>query len=135
MHVLILGGGVIGVTTAFALLEDGHQVTLVERNAGPGEETSFANGGLIVPGHSFAWASPKAPLMLLRSLYRDDQALRFRPSTDPALWRWSWRFLGQCRRRAWVKPFWAIISPLAPAAPGNRWCSLSQTDCRARCPW
>ena len=51
----------------------------------------FANAGLIAPGHAYAWASPQAPGMLLRSLYRDDQALRFRPSADPHLWAWSFR--------------------------------------------
>jgi len=96
MKVLVMGGGVIGVTTAWQLLKDGHEVTLVERHAEAADETSFGNAGAIAPGHAYAWSSPKAPMTLLRSLWRNDQALRFRFSLDPALWNWSLRFLGQC---------------------------------------
>jgi D-amino-acid dehydrogenase len=96
MRIVVLGGGVIGVTTAYELLKDGHEVTLVEREADVALGTSFANAGMVAPGHAFAWASPRAPKVLLRSLWRDDQALRFRFHADPAFWRWSLRFLGQC---------------------------------------
>ena len=96
MRVLVLGGGVIGVTTAYELLKDGHEVTLVEREADMALGTSFANAGMVAPGHAFAWASPRAPKILLRSLWRDDQALRFRFHADPAFWRWAARFLGEC---------------------------------------
>ena len=63
MKVLVMGAGVIGVTTAYCLLKDGHEVTVVERNDGAAEETSANNAGLIAPGHAYAWASPKAPAM------------------------------------------------------------------------
>jgi D-amino-acid dehydrogenase len=96
MRVLVLGGGVIGVTTAYELLRDGHEVTLLEREADVALGTSFANAGMVAPGHAFAWASPRAPKILLRSLWRDDQALRFRFHADPAFWRWSLRFLREC---------------------------------------
>jgi D-amino-acid dehydrogenase len=96
MRVLVMGGGVIGVTTAYELLQDGHEVTLVEREADVALGTSFANAGMVSPGHAFAWASPRAPKVLLRSLWRDDQALRFRFHADPAFWRWSLRFLREC---------------------------------------
>jgi len=96
MQVLVLGGGVIGVTTAYELLKDGHDVTLVERAADVALGTSHANAGMVAPGHAFAWASPRAPLALLRSLWRDDQALRFRFHADPAFWRWCLRFLDEC---------------------------------------
>jgi D-amino-acid dehydrogenase len=96
MRVVVLGGGVIGVTTAYELLQDGHEVTLVERAADVALGTSFANAGMVAPGHAFAWASPRAPKILLRSLWRDDQALRFRFHADPAFWRWSLRFLREC---------------------------------------
>lgn len=96
MRVAVLGGGVVGVTAAWMLQRDGHAVTLVERAGGPASFTSFANAGLVAPGHAYAWSSPKAPGMLLRSLWRNDQALRFRPTLDPALWRWTLKFLRQC---------------------------------------
>lgn len=96
MKVLVLGGGVVGVAAAWQLLKDGHEVGLIERHADAAEETSFANAGQISPGHAFAWSSPRAPWVLLRSLFRRDQGLRFRFSLDPALWAWSLRFLREC---------------------------------------
>ncbi len=96
MHILVLGGGVIGVTTAYELLKDGHQVTLVEREQDAASGTSFGNAGMIAPGHAFAWASPRVPRILLRSLWRDDLAFRMGFSADPAFWRWCIRFLGEC---------------------------------------
>ena len=96
MRIMVLGGGVVGVTTAFQLLKDGHEVVLVERRPGVAEETSWGNAGMIAPGHSFVWSSPRAPMILLKSLVLKDQALRFRPSADPHLWRWSLQFLAQC---------------------------------------
>lgn len=96
MRVLVLGGGVIGVTTAYELLKDGHEVTLIEREPDVALGTSFANAGMVAPGHAFAWASPRAPKVLLRSLWRNDQALLFRFHADPAFWRWCLRFLREC---------------------------------------
>jgi D-amino-acid dehydrogenase len=96
MRVAVLGGGVIGVTTAYELLQDGHEVTLIERAADVALGTSRANAGMVAPGHAFAWASPKVPKILLRSLWRNDQAFRFRLHGDPAFWRWSLRFLREC---------------------------------------
>lgn len=97
MRVIVMGSGVVGVTTAYCLLKDGHEVTVVERHDGAADETSFANAGLVAPGHAYTWASPKAPKILLKSLWRNDQALRFRLRLDPALWSWSLKFLGNCR--------------------------------------
>ena len=96
MRVAVLGAGVIGVTTAYELARDGHQVTVIDRLPEAAAETSFANAGLIAPGHAYTWSSPRAPRILLRSLFDDSQALRFRPSLDPRLWSWSWKFLMNC---------------------------------------
>ncbi|MBV9735530.1 MAG: D-amino acid dehydrogenase [Acidisphaera sp.] len=96
MRILVMGGGVVGVTTAYQLLQDGHEVVLLEKNKGVGEETSWGNAGMIAPGHSFVWSSPKAPGILLKSLFKKNQALRFKPSADPRLWTWSARFLAEC---------------------------------------
>ena len=96
MRVIVLGGGVIGVTTAWELLKDGHEVTLIERAPEAAAGTSFGNAGMIAPGHAFAWASPRVPKILLRSLWRDDLAFRMGLSADPAFWRWCARFLGEC---------------------------------------
>ncbi len=96
MHVAVLGAGVVGVATAWELARDGHEVTLVDRRPEPASETSYANAGMIAPGHAYAWSSPAALRTLLRALRRDDLALRFRFQTDPAFWRWAVRFALQC---------------------------------------
>jgi D-amino-acid dehydrogenase len=96
MRVVILGGGVVGVTTAYQLQKDGHGVVVLERNALTAAGTSWGNAGMIAPGHSFVWSSPKAPMILLKSLVLKDQALRFRLSADPRLYSWSWLFLMEC---------------------------------------
>lgn len=61
MKVIVLGGGVIGVTTAYYLARAGAEVTLVDRQSGPAEETSFANAGQVSPGYSTPWAAPGIP--------------------------------------------------------------------------
>ncbi len=96
MKIAVLGAGVAGVTTAWQLLKDGHQVTVIDRAGGPAEFTSYANAGLVAPGHSYAWSSPAAPGMMLRSLWRGDQAIRFKPRLSVRQWAWMARFLGQC---------------------------------------
>lgn len=101
MKVLVLGGGVIGVTTAWFLAEDGHEVTVVDRHAEPASETSFGNAGLISPGHALSWASPRAPLVLLRSLFDVEAPLRLRLRADRAMWRWCLGFLRNCTEGRW----------------------------------
>jgi D-amino-acid dehydrogenase len=83
MHVIVLGAGLLGVTTAYYLSREGHQVTVIDRRPEPARETSFANAGLLTPGHAYAWASPRAPMILLKSLWRDDTALRSSPTARP----------------------------------------------------
>ena len=100
MKVAVLGAGVIGVTTAYELARDGHDVTVIEKLGEPASDTSYANAGLVAPGHAYTWASPKAPKVLWRSLFKDGQALQFRPSLDPRLWSWSLQFLRNCTARA-----------------------------------
>src|SRR4030095_7102285 len=83
MKTLVLGGGVVGVTTAYFLAKAGHEVTILEEKDGLGLEASAGNAGIIAPGHSFAWASPRAPAMLLRSLRGDETAIRVRLPPPP----------------------------------------------------
>jgi D-amino-acid dehydrogenase len=96
--VIVFGGGVVGVTGAYYLARDGHEVTLVEKQARLAQDASSGNAGLIAPGHSYSWASPAAPRMMLQSLAGRATAIRVRPSPDPALVRWGLRFLRECPR-------------------------------------
>jgi len=96
MKVLVLGAGLAGVTAAHFLARDGHQVEVVDRQSQAASETSFANAGMITPGHAFPWGNPNAPKILLRSLFKGDQALRLKLVPDPQMWRWGLKFLAEC---------------------------------------
>jgi D-amino-acid dehydrogenase len=93
---LVLGGGIAGVTTAYYLGRDGHDVTLLEANDQLGLEATASNAGIIAPGHSFAWGSPKAPAMLWKSLLGQETAIRMRLKPDRQLYAWGLRFLREC---------------------------------------
>ncbi|MBV9521150.1 MAG: D-amino acid dehydrogenase [Alphaproteobacteria bacterium] len=95
-HAVVLGAGVIGVACAYYLAKDGHRVTVIDRQQEPAAETSFANAGLIAPGHALTWASPRAPKILWRSLFSADQALRLKLRADPRMWAWCLAFLRNC---------------------------------------
>ncbi len=96
MRVLVLGSGVIGVTAAWYLAADGHDVTVVDRQGGAAMETSFANGGQISASYAEPWANPGAPLQILQWLGRDDAPLLFRPTADWRQWKWGIAFLLEC---------------------------------------
>jgi D-amino-acid dehydrogenase len=96
MRTVILGGGIVGVTTAYFLAKAGEDVVVLERNSGVGQGTSFANAGLISPGHSYTWASPQAPKILLKSLFSENQALRLKLVRDWRMYTWCWQFLKNC---------------------------------------
>ena len=96
MKVLVLGAGVVGVSSAWYLAKAGHQVTVIDRQPSAGLETSFANGGQISVSHAEPWSNPHAPLRALSWMGREDAPLLFRLRWDPALFDWSLRFLREC---------------------------------------
>ena len=96
MRVLVLGAGVIGVTSAWFLRQAGHDVTVIERQVGAGRETSFANGGQISVSHAEPWANPGAPRKVLQWLGREDAPLLFRPRLNAEQWSWGLAFLREC---------------------------------------
>lgn len=95
MHVIVIGAGIVGVTTAYALRRHGCEVTVIERHSGVAQEASFANGGVIAPECIGPWAAPPMPRALLASLFTRSAALRVRPAFDRALWRWLRRFVAE----------------------------------------
>ncbi|MDP6216034.1 MAG: FAD-dependent oxidoreductase [SAR324 cluster bacterium] len=96
MEVIIMGGGVVGVTTAYQLLKDGHQVTVLDRHPPAIGGASYGNAGLIATGHSIAWGSPKALNIWFNSLFHKDPVFRMKFQTDPQFIRWGLKFLAQC---------------------------------------
>jgi D-amino-acid dehydrogenase len=96
LKVLVLGAGVIGVTSAWYLSRDGHDVTVLDRQPQAGLETSFANGGQISVSHAEPWANPGAPRKIFKWLGREDAPLLFRLRADPRQWSWGLRFLIEC---------------------------------------
>ena len=96
MKVVVLGGGVIGVSTAWALLRQGADVTLVDRQPDVAQETSFANAGQVSPGYSTPWAAPGIPLKALKWLFQSHAPLAFRPDGSLFQWRWMAAMLANC---------------------------------------
>jgi D-amino-acid dehydrogenase len=96
MKILVLGGGVIGVTSAWYLNAAGHEVTVVDRQPEPAMETSFANGGQISWGSATPWAAPYIPLTALGWLFKAHSPLVLRPRFDPRMWVWLFQMLRNC---------------------------------------
>jgi D-amino-acid dehydrogenase len=96
LKVLVLGAGVIGTTCAHYLSEDGHEVTVIDRQPGAALETSFANAGGVCPGFAGPWAAPGMPLKVLTWLFKSHAPLLLRPQFDTAQWRWLAQFVGNC---------------------------------------
>jgi D-amino-acid dehydrogenase len=96
MKVIVLGSGLLGVSSAYYLSQMGHEVTVVDRQATPAAETSFANGGQISVSHAEPWANPSAPLKVLKWLGQEDAPLLFRLRADMRQWLWGLQFLREC---------------------------------------
>ncbi|GAA3889905.1 D-amino acid dehydrogenase [Leifsonia kafniensis] len=96
MKTIIVGGGIVGVTAAYYLAKEGIEVTLLEGQPELALDASAGNAGLIAPGHSFAWASPSAPGMMIKSLFGTQSAIRVRWPLEPRFIAWGLRFLREC---------------------------------------
>ena len=96
MKILVLGSGVIGVTSAWYLMRAGHEVTLVDRQPQPALETSFANGGQVSWGAANPWAAPGISRKALGWLLKKHSPLILRPGLDPAMWVWLLQMLRNC---------------------------------------
>ena len=109
-HIIVLGAGIIGVSTAWYLARQGHRVTVIDRQADAALETSFANGAQISVSFCEPWANAGAPLKVAKWLLRDDSPLLFRPRMDPAQWRWGLKFLTQCTDAAFARNVQQLVA-------------------------
>jgi D-amino-acid dehydrogenase len=110
MKIIVLGAGIIGVSTAWHLLEQGHEVTVIERQPDAALETSFANAAQISMSYCEPWAHRDAPLKALKWMFRNDAPLLFRPQLDWRQWRWSLQFLSQCNDTAFERNVQQLVA-------------------------
>jgi D-amino-acid dehydrogenase len=110
MKVLVLGAGIIGTSTAWHLLDRGHEVVVVDRQDGAARETSFANAGQISVSYCEPWANNQAPLKLLKWMFRKDAPLLLRPQLDWQQWRWGLAFLAQCHDAAFERNVQQLVA-------------------------
>lgn len=103
MRVLVLGSGVIGVTSAYYLARAGHEVTVVDREAGPALDTSFANAGQISPGYASPWAAPGVPLKAIKWMFQQHAPLSIRPDGTLFQLQWMWQMLRNCNAASYAE--------------------------------
>lgn len=96
MRIAVIGAGIVGVTTAQALHEDGHQVVVLERQGSVATETSFANAGVLAPGYVTPWAAPGMWRKVMAQWFERDAAVRLASLPGPALLGWLWRWWRAC---------------------------------------
>jgi D-amino-acid dehydrogenase len=96
MRVVVLGSGVVGVTSAYYLARAGHEVTVIDREAGPALETSFANAGQISPGYASPWAAPGVPLKAIKWMFQKHAPLAIRLDGTQFQLQWMWQMLQNC---------------------------------------
>jgi D-amino-acid dehydrogenase len=110
MKVIVLGAGIIGISTAWHLLERGHEVTVVDRQPQAAMETSFANAAQISVSYCEPWANRDAPLKALKWMFSDSAPLLFRPQFDLKQWLWGLRFLSQCNDAAFERNVQQLVA-------------------------
>jgi D-amino-acid dehydrogenase len=110
MKTLVLGAGIIGISTAWHLSERGHEVIVVDRQRDAALETSFANAAQISVSYCEPWANRHAPAKMLKWMFRNDAPLLFRPRLDWQQWRWGLQFLGQCNDAAFERNVQQLVA-------------------------
>jgi len=105
MKVVVMGAGLAGVTSAWFLARAGREVLVVDREPAVASVASFANGGIVTASRPFPWPGPQMLGILLKTLVRNDQALRLRWQLDPWSWLWGLRFLANCTTRRHAQIF------------------------------
>jgi D-amino-acid dehydrogenase len=110
MKTIVFGAGIIGVSSAWHLLQLGHEVTVVDRQPGAAQETSFANAAQISVSYCEPWANKSAPIKMLQWMFRNDSPLLFRPHLDWQQWRWGIQFLANCNDSAFLRNTQQIVA-------------------------
>lgn len=102
MRVIVLGSGVIGVASAYYLAQQGASVTVLDRQAGPAEETSFGNAGQISPGYSTPWAAPGIPFKAVKWMFQHHAPLAI--NMDGSMWQLQWmaQMLKNCNPQSYA---------------------------------
>jgi D-amino-acid dehydrogenase len=103
MRVVVLGAGIIGVTTAYYLARLGAEVEVLDRQRGPGLETSFANAGELSYGMTSPWAAPGVPWKAVKWMFMKHRPLFIRPSLSPTMWRWCAQMLANCNAEDYAR--------------------------------
>jgi D-amino-acid dehydrogenase len=101
MRVAVIGAGIVGVTTAYELASDGHEVSVFERQGTAAAETSFANAGVIAPGYVTPWAAPGMPLKVMGHLLSRHAPVRLRSGMAAGTVSWLWKWWRACRLRTY----------------------------------
>ncbi|WDZ80765.1 D-amino acid dehydrogenase (plasmid) [Ensifer adhaerens] len=102
MKVIVLGAGIIGVTSAYQLAKAGHEVTVIDRQPGPALETSFANAGEVSFGYCSPWAAPGIPMKAMKWLFMEHAPLILRPKVDTAMLSWMVKMLSNCTSKRYA---------------------------------
>ncbi len=110
MRVMVLGAGIIGVSSAWYLRQAGHEVTVIERQPDAALETTYANGGQLSTGHVEPWATPDTLPQILEWRHHESAPLLFRLQADPHQWTWGLRFLRECRSQRSTHNFHQLLT-------------------------
>ncbi|AGS24487.1 D-amino acid dehydrogenase [Rhizobium etli] len=102
MKVIVLGAGIVGVTSAYQLARSGHDVTVIDRQPGPALETSFANAGEVSFGYCSPWAAPGIPMKAMKWLFMEHAPLILRPKIDAAMIGWMIKMLSNCTSKRYA---------------------------------
>ncbi|HEV7307853.1 D-amino acid dehydrogenase [Ensifer sp.] len=102
MKVIVLGAGIVGVTSAYELAKAGHEVTVIDRQPGPALETSYANAGEVSFGYCSPWAAPGIPMKAMKWLFMEHAPLILRPKVDMAMLSWMVKMLSNCTSRRYA---------------------------------
>ena len=102
MRVVVLGAGIIGVTTAYYLARQGVEVEVLDRQREAGLETSFANAGELSYGMTSPWAAPGIPWKAVKWMFMRHRPLMIWPLLSPSMWSWCAKMVSNCNAKSYA---------------------------------